>query len=57
MRNFIDLQICTELFGFTKHCAIGYNEFDFILENADPDPVMGAKFNSKIHLLRTFLFF
>jgi hypothetical protein len=36
-------------------CSLGYNEFDFVLENEDP--LMGAKLKSKTHLLNTFFDF
>jgi hypothetical protein len=37
--------------------AVGYNEFDFLKKIKNTDPLMGAKFESKTHLLITFLIF
>jgi hypothetical protein len=36
--------------------AVGYNEFDFFWKMKNTDPLMGAKFKSKKHLLNIFLF-
>jgi hypothetical protein len=38
--------------GKFVQCALGYNEFDFFLENSDP--LMGAKLKCKTHLLKIF---
>ncbi len=35
-------------------CTVGYNEFDFILKIKNTDPLMGAKFKYKKHLLNKF---
>ncbi len=35
----------------------GYNEFDFFKKTKNTDPLMGAKFKSKTHLLNTFFLF
>ncbi len=39
--------------------GLGYNEFDFFLENEEysTDPLMGAKLKSKTHLQNTFFDF
>jgi hypothetical protein len=38
-------------------CTIGHNEFDFFLKIKNTDPLMGAKFKSKTHLLYTFFIY
>jgi hypothetical protein len=40
-----------------RECALGYNEFDFFKEIKNTEPLMGAKFKSKTHLLNIFLDF
>jgi hypothetical protein len=37
--------------------GVGYNEFNFFWKMKNPDPVMGAKLQSKTHLLNTFFLF
>jgi hypothetical protein len=46
---------CLELCEFD--CPVGYNEFDFFLENKEYRPLMGAKLKSKTHLQNTFFDF
>jgi hypothetical protein len=38
-------------------CPLGYNEFDFFYKINNTDPLMGAKFKSKTHLLNRFVYF
>jgi hypothetical protein len=45
----------TPLSGVAVQCTLGYNEFDFFLENEEYRPLMGAKLKSKTHLQNTFL--
>jgi hypothetical protein len=38
-------------------CPLEYNEIDFFLKIKNTDPLIGAKFKSKAHLLHTFFLF
>ncbi len=39
-----------------KDWSVGYNEFDFFQKIKNTDPLMGAKFKSKTHLLHMFFY-
>ncbi len=41
---------------YQRACPLGYNEFHFFQKIKNTDPVMGAKFRSKTHLLNTLDF-